>query len=195
MSEFNEEFWSNRYRQNQTGWDIGYASPALIEFVESLGNKDLSILIPGAGNAYEAEHLFNAGYENVVVIDLSAEPLRNLKARVPGFPDKQLIQGDFFDHQGQYDVILEQTFFCALDPKLRSAYAKKMSELLKPDGALAGVLFNFPLTEDGPPFGGSEDEYRKTIGAFLDLKILALCYNSIKPRQGSEYFFKAVLPS
>jgi SAM-dependent methyltransferase len=191
MTSFDESYWNERYRDNKTGWDIGYPSPALIEFAESLGDKSLRILIPGAGNAYEAEYLFKAGFQNTAVLDLSKDPLNALKSRVPEFPEEQLIHGDFFDHKGQYDLILEQTFFCALDPKMRSDYASKMKELLAPNGVLSGLLFNFPLTEKGPPFGGSESEYRTRLSEHLEVEKLEPCPNSIKPRLGSEFFFVA----
>lgn len=53
----NEEFWTERYRNQQTGWDIGYPSTPLQKYFEQLSRKDIHILIPGCGNAYEAEFL------------------------------------------------------------------------------------------------------------------------------------------
>ena len=86
-----------------------------------------------------------------------------------------------------FDLVLEQTFFCALDPSMRKDYASKMSEVVK--GHLAGVLFKFPLTEKGPPFGGSEEEYRELFSPFFKIITMEECYNSIKPRKGNEIFF------
>jgi hypothetical protein len=57
------EFWEQRYRSNQTGWDIGASSTPLKAYIESLKDKSLSILIPGCGNAYEAECLIELGFE------------------------------------------------------------------------------------------------------------------------------------
>ena len=62
MSEhLSEEFWSQRYQEGKTGWDLGAASPPLVEYFDQLENKDLSILIPGCGNAHEAEYLHKNG--------------------------------------------------------------------------------------------------------------------------------------
>jgi methyl halide transferase len=115
-----------------------------------LNNKDLSILIPGAGNAYEAEYLFNQGFKNVFVMDISAIPLHNFKERIPTFPDNQLIEANFFEHSGQYDLILEQTFFCSFEPtqENRQFYGEKMAQLLKPKGKLVGLWFDIPLVEN-----------------------------------------------
>ena len=53
-----KNYWTNRYSKAKTGWDIGYPSTPLKTYFDQLENKDLRILIPGAGNAYEAEYLF-----------------------------------------------------------------------------------------------------------------------------------------
>jgi len=122
------------------------------------------------------------------VIDLAISPLENLKKRVPDFPKEHLLQGDFFKHNSQYDLIIEQTFFCALDPVLRNSYVAKMASLLKPKGKLIGLLFNFELTEQGPPFGGSVEEYQKRFSKYFKIKVLESAFNSIKPRSGRELF-------
>lgn len=188
MSKFDAHYWTDKYEANQLGWDMGSVSPPLKEYIDQLQSKDISILIPGAGNSYEAEYLHHGGFSNVDVLDISQAPLQNLRSRVPGFPEQRLIHSDFFSWHKQYDLILEQTFFCALDPGLRSAYAQKMNELLNPKGKLVGLFFDFPLTESGPPFGGSSQEYLNTFENGFDIRVLERCYNSIKPRSGKELF-------
>jgi thiopurine S-methyltransferase len=173
---------------NQTGWDIGYISTPLKIYFDQIKNKEISIFIPGAGNAYEAEYLFNTGFTNVYVMDIAAQPLLNLKSRIPDIEDKFLLQDDFFSHKGSYDLIIEQTFFCSLDPGLRSNYALKISELLKLKGKLIGVLFNTSFDHEGPPFGGYIEEYQKIFSEFFNIRTLSTCYNSILPRQEQEVF-------
>jgi len=53
-TKFNKEFWEKKYSNDETGWDIGYASTPLTNYFDQLTNKDLKILIPGGGNSYEA---------------------------------------------------------------------------------------------------------------------------------------------
>ncbi|NEW78438.1 MAG: SAM-dependent methyltransferase [Gelidibacter sp.] len=188
-SRFDKIYWENKYHEKATGWDIGYASTPLKDYFNQLTNKKLKILIPGGGNCYEAEYLFEQGFENIFVIDIAEQPLKNLKARFPNFPDHQLILDDFFNYHGKYDLIVEQTFFCALDPVLRQKYADKMNDLLAEKGKLAGLLFDFELTKDGPPFGGSTVEYLPLFSEKFIIKKLERCYNSILPRAGRELFF------
>jgi len=178
--------WNNRYINGQTGWDIGYPSTPLKEYIDTLDDKKLKILIPGCGNAYEAEYLLEQGFADVTVIDIAAFALKGFSERVPSFSKKKLINGNFFEHEGSYDLILEQTFFCALNPELRNDYGKKIHQLLKQNGKLVGVLFNFPLTEKGPPFGGKAEEYCGYFEKKFEIISMTPCQNSIKPRMGKE---------
>lgn len=186
-SKLNEAYWSQRYQNNETGWDVGSPSTPLKDYIDQIENKNIKILIPGCGNAYEAQYLFENGFKNVFVIDLSPIPLKNLKERVPDFPDNQLLEGDFFELADQFDLILEQTMFCAIEPRLRMDYARKASELLVEGGKLVGVLFNREF-EGGPPFGGTKEEYLGYFSTHFHNVYLETCYNSIKPRQNSELF-------
>ena len=85
------EAWDTRYKNNDIGWDLGKISNPLKSYIDQLENKKLKILIPGGGNSYEAEYLFNNGFRNVNVVDVSKTALDNLKNRVPNFPENQLL--------------------------------------------------------------------------------------------------------
>lgn len=185
----NETYWASRYRENKTGWDLNRISPPLKEFIDQLEDKTIKILIPGAGNAYEAEYLVSKGFENVHVLDIAMEPLQNLKLRVPSFPEENLHHTDFFKFQDTFDLILEQTFFCALPRDQRNLYAKKMNSLLKNNGKLVGLFFNIEFEKEGPPFGGNKEEYLTYFSPEFKIELLENCRNSIPPRQGSELFF------
>jgi len=137
-------YWELRYQQDDTGWDMKKISPPLKAYIDQLDSKELKILIPGAGNAYEAEYMFNKGFKNVYVIDIAQSPLNSLQKRVPDFPEHQLLHLNFFDVKQQFDLIIEQTFFCALPPNKRANYAQKMHQLLKPKGVLAGLFLISP---------------------------------------------------
>lgn len=187
--ELSEAYWNDRYLTDNIGWDLGTVSPPLRSYFDQLKDKTIRILIPGAGNAYEAAYLWQIGCKNVHIVDLAEEPLKQFAAKYPDFPESQLHQSDFFEHLGEYDLIIEQTFFCALNPQLRNDYAKKMSTLLKNDGQLVGLMFNREF-ESGPPFGGSMDEYQSLFSAYFNSIQIEESYNSIEPRQGSELFVR-----
>lgn len=187
-----QDYWTTRYKEERTGWDIGYPSTPLKEYIDQLGDKSISILIPGAGNAYEAEYLWKQGFQNVFVMDISEFPLNQFAKRNPDFPKEQLLLEDFFKHEIQYDLIFEQTFFCSFIPtdKNRNAYAKHMAKLLKPTGKLVGVWFDFPLTGDleKRPFGGNKKLYLRYLEPYFKTITFERCHNSIPPRMGNELF-------
>lgn len=191
-SDATKEYWSNRYKEERTGWDIGSPSTPIKEYIDQLTDKNIKILIPGAGNAYEAEYLIKQGFTNVYILDISEIPLQEFKKRNPDFPSENLLCDDFFTHTETYDLILEQTFFCSFPPlpELRKKYAKHMFELLNSNGKLVGLWFNFPLTDDMEkrPFGGDKQEYVNYFKPYFKVKTFETAYNSIEPRAGSELF-------
>jgi len=189
---FDESYWRGRYTTGRTGWDVGTITPPLREYFQQLGPPDTRrILIPGAGRAYEAEYLHELGFSHVYVADIAPEALEALQQRVPGFPPAHLLLQDFFALPATppYDVVVEQTFFCALNPNQRPAYAQQCAQLLRPGGTLVGLLFeaNFgPVTE--PPFGGTREEYRSYFEPHFDFVHFDTAYNSLRPRQDRELF-------
>ena len=187
--KLNSAYWEERYQKNEIGWDVGTISIPLKEYIDQIEDKSIKILIPGAGNSHEFEYLINNGFQNVFVLDFAQSPLDNIQKRVAHCNTNQLIKSDFFEHESSYDLIIEQTFFCALDPSLRKDYVQKMKSLLHPKGRIVGLLFQFPLTEAGPPFGGSKEEYNSLFETDFNLKTLETAHNSIKPREGNELFF------
>lgn len=186
-----EAFWSERYRNKDTGWDVGEPTPPIISIADKIENPDARILIPGAGNAWEAEYIWHQGFDNIFVLDISQRALDNFSRRNPDFPEEQLIHTNFFDHQGEYDLIIEQTFFCAIHPSQRKQYVEKMYSLLADGGVLTGVLFNDPLNSDRPPFGGNTLEYLGYFSPVFSKLSLKECKNSIPQRSGRELLLRA----
>lgn len=184
----NGSYWNNRWQQAETGWDIGHAAPAITTFMQTVADKDIKILIPGCGNAYEAEALAQAGFTNITLLDISETLVKQLSKKYRDSTAINVILDDFFKHEGRYDMILEQTFFCALNPALRQQYAVKAASLLAENGQITGVLFSRTFEQDGPPFGGSTEEYESYFGTLFEINKMETCYNSIPPRKGSEVF-------
>lgn len=191
MEQLNARYWENRYDQQTAGWDLGQCSPPLKAYIDQLENKQLEILIPGCGNAHEAHYLLKGGFTNITLIDIAENLVNKLKTQFEHTPIK-VLNKNFFDLEGQFDLIMEQTFFCAIDPKQRKTYVNKVADLLKPQGKLVGLLFDKVFEADGPPFGGTRAEYKELFGSKFELKTLETAYNSIKPRENSEVFINFI---
>lgn len=187
-----ETFWNNQYVANATGWDLGEVSPPLKAYIDQLTRKNMRILIPGCGNTHEADYLLQQGFTNITVIDIAPTLVAQLTNKFASNPNIKIILGDFFEHVGEYDLILEQTFFCAINPPLRKDYVAKMKELLSTGGKLVGVLFNREFEQQGPPFGGCKCQYEPMFEKNFDFKTFELCNNSFVKRHGTELFINLV---
>lgn len=188
LSPSDAQYWTGRYEAGDIPWDAGAITTPLKTYIDQLKATDQKILIPGAGNAWEAEFLHRKGFTQVFVADISPVPLEALAARCPDFPEEHLLHGDFFKLSGPYDLILEQTFFCALEPVRREEYVRKVLELLRPGGRLVGVLFDDPLFTDHPPYGGNMTIYRELFLPHFIPRVMEHCHNSIPPRKDREIF-------
>lgn len=189
------EFWQQRYEQDSISWDMGQVSPPLKAYIDQLPEsaKDQAILVPGAGNAYEVGYLHEQGFTNVTLVDFAPAPIAAFAERYPNFPADKLICADFFELSAdkyQFDWVLEQTFFCAINPSRRDEYVEQMAALLKPNGKLVGLLFDKNFGRQEPPFGGTKAEYQQRFEQRFDIEVIEQSDNSHPARQGSELFTK-----
>ncbi|MBP4143080.1 methyltransferase domain-containing protein [Flavobacterium sp. P4023] len=182
-------YWEAQYQSKSTGWDLGDISPPIKKYIDTLENKETAILIPGCGNTYEAEYLLKKGFTNITVIDVAPTLVADLIKKFSNNSNITIVLGDFFEHQGKYDLIIEQTFFCALPPTMRQKYVWKMHQLLADKGILSGLLFNRRF-EINPPFGGDKTEYEMLFKASFDFLQMDICLDSAAPRSNSELFIE-----
>jgi hypothetical protein len=179
--------WNERYLSGNTQWDLGTVSPPLKHYINQLTDKALHILIPGGGNSYEAGYLWERGFRHITVVDIATVVIGRLQQQY-AHTGIRLLAADVFTHHERYDLILEQTFFCALEPRLRPDYVRHMHSLLHEGGRLAGVLFDRNFAEPGPPFGGDRQSYRELFAPYFRFHTFDTCYNSHPARQGYELF-------
>ena len=186
--KLNQSYWNSRYENNQTGWDIGKISPAIELWLNKQEKKDIKILIPGSGYGYEAAYAHKMGFYNTFYQDLSPLAAKHFRENHPHIPKKNILLGDFFSLKKSnfFDVIIEQTFFCALPLSSRSLYVNKTHELLNESGILIGLLFNITFDGDEPPYGGDSKLYKKLFEDKYHFIKMDISTNSVLPRQGSE---------
>ncbi len=192
MSDYGltSNYWNERYKMHNTPWDIGYVSPPLKHYLDQLKDQSLRILIPGAGRAYEAVYAYRQGFQQVFVCDWAPAAFEYLKQQAPDFPEAQMLVEDFFELALTVDLILEQTFFSAIEPVRRPDYARKAAELLSNNGKVVGLLFAHPFEHPGPPFGGTKEEYQRIFLPYFRILQMDVSLDSILPRAGRELFFE-----
>ena len=188
--KLDSKYWNNRYEQFDTGWDVGSITPPLEEYFSSFKMFNSKILVIGAGNGYEVEYLHNNNFLNVYYLDFSKKACSNFKNRVPSFPDQNILCKDFFNLKGKFDLIIEQTFFCAIKKNKRKLYVEKVYDLLKSKGKLVGLLFDREFEDDHPPLERLKNYILIFLKITLVLKFLKIVKNSLNSRKDHEIFIE-----
>ncbi|KAG5181164.1 S-adenosyl-L-methionine-dependent methyltransferase [Tribonema minus] len=196
-----ENIWAAGLKKGDA-FDTGRVSPALQQLLDAQALPKGRALVPGCGRGYDAIAFGAAGYD-ATGLDLSKTGIQAATALLAETEPKpagpvQFVVGNFFEFGGdgsggRFDVILDYTFLCALDPSIRQQWAQRMAALLAPGGELVTLIFPIgkPLSEGGPPFGVTLDlltELLTPVGleAVEELKMLPdeLCHPTREKRTG-----------
>lgn len=159
-------FWDTRFRDGVTPWDAGGVPPRLVIWLE--GKPPCRVLVPGCGTGYEARLFAERGHE-VLAIDFSDAAIEAARANLKGWAHL-VRKADFFALQeGTFDLVYERAFLCALPRARWPDWGRRMAELVRPGGALAGFFYRDD-NERGPPFGASPQALAKLRGEAFDLE-------------------------
>lgn len=159
--------WEQRFRDEETPWERGALHPAVQHWHDlGLPATRNRMIIPGCGRAPELLYFAEAGYDvtaadlSQTAIDWQAENLRHHGV------EATLVSGDVFEHEpsSPYDCVWEQTFLCAIPPRLRETYERSVHDWLKPGGILL-ALFMQKDERGGPPYGCSLEAMRELFPA------------------------------
>ena len=187
------KYWEKFYNTGEMPWDLGEPTPIFKNWIHSQ-KKSLSICILGAGNGWDALYFAEKGHK-VTAIDFALSAVNNMKkAAKKKNLNLNIICADIFNldklYDEKFDIVLEYTCYCAIDPNKRIHYIHIVNHLLKPSGQFVGILFPIDkeLDLDGPPFGV---EFNSTIAMFSKYFTLVKKEESklsIERRQGKEVF-------
>ena len=190
---FLPDYWEESYQSGEMGWDIGEPTPIFKNWIQSK-SKPLSICVLGAGNGWDALHL--SKLEHIVTaVDFAKGAVNNMNefARASEI-SLNVLHLDIFDlsqnfHQ-YFDVVLEYTCFCAIDPERRKDYIEMVNHILKKEGELVGLLFPIDKdpNEDGPPFGVDLNATILLFSSYMRLIKKEIPLLSIERRKGREAF-------
>ncbi|KAL6909541.1 hypothetical protein ACP4OV_001822 [Aristida adscensionis] len=150
--------WRRCWEEGVTPWDLGEPTPAVVELARAgtLPGGGATVLVPGCGAGYDVAALAGAGrfVVGLDVCDAAIQKAKQLSSSSPNDDFFAFVAADFFtwEPQEKFDLIFDYTFFCALHPSMRSAWAKRMADLLKPDGELITLMYLVEGQEAGPPF-------------------------------------------
>ena len=112
--------------------------------------------------------LFAERRHDVLAIDFSDAAVEAARQELGPFSGL-VKKADFFVVQERpFDLVYERAFLCALPRALWGDWGRRVAELLRPGGELAG-FFYIDDNERGPPFGISRDGLKDLLGEAFEL--------------------------
>tara|TARA_Y100001970_G_scaffold290375_1_gene423908 strand:+ start:2375 stop:2977 length:603 start_codon:yes stop_codon:yes gene_type:complete len=192
MNINNPEFWQERYCSNNIPWDTQTTTPALIDSINHSEIKKIAIL----GCGYSKDSIFLANKNHLVYpIDFAEKPIQHLNdLKIKDNLDNLFpIQQDIFNIGNEYDnffdIVIEYTCFCAIDPQRRIEYASLVNRILDRKGQFIALFFPTRIREnidEGPPFYVNLEETLSIFENNFNIVEIDKNPNSIKPRKGFE---------
>lgn len=182
-------YWQSAYDEGRTRWDIGDAAPAWAELLRLHPLPVGRALVLGAGRGHDALW-FAARGDQVTAVDFAPSRVEASRdaANAAGL-SVDVRQMDLFDLPKSglppFDLVIEHTCFCAIEPQRRQEYVSVVTAMTKPGGHFVGVFF-WQTPPDGPPFQTSEAEIRKLFTPAFEIERLEPNPVSIPPRAGRE---------
>ncbi len=179
-------YWRQLYAEESAGWDLDGPCPVLEEFADSPRAPQTGLVaFPGCGQAHDVYAWRARGYD-AIGFDFAVD-----------LPHVEKL--DVFDlgrvYPDRFDVIVEYTCFCAIDPVRRGAYVEALLAALKPGGLVVALLFPMGEYVEGPPFGVLESEIEAIWGTVFDLVSVETPVSSVQPRLGRERLVLATKPA
>lgn len=180
-------FWDPLFADAGDGWELGRAAPPLVAWLSEHVPKDLRVLVVGCGRGHEARALAELG-ARVTAIDFAPSAIAEARARTDPALAIDFQQRDLFTLRGgppAFDLVVEHTCFCAIDPARRDEYVDAVADVLVPGGRLVG-LFYAHGRPGGPPFTTSREEVEARFARRFEVAALAPARGSVLIRHGQE---------
>lgn len=187
------QFWSDKYlawqdESNRPGWDLGGPATALRSVSAQIKLNRCRIAVLGCGSGYDAAFFAEQGHF-VTAFDFSSEAISRAQKNFSHLKNINFVVADALNlpqsFYGQFDVVFEHTFFCAIDPGRRKDAIRAYKRLLADGGHLLGLFFILnPSVE--PPFGLTEWELREYLKADFQPLYWTRWRQSIDRRLGQE---------
>ncbi|OKH16895.1 methyltransferase domain-containing protein [[Limnothrix rosea] IAM M-220] len=185
-------FWETKYRSAEFRWDLGEATPPLVEFFgRPIAPSAGKIIALGAGRGHDAVFLAQQGLM-VTAVDFAPSAIAaTQKLAQAKNVNLTTLEQDIFtlekSYKNQFDYVFEHTCFCAIPPERRHDYVQLVATLLKPAGTFYGVFFTHGRA-GGPPFGTTPTEIEQLFSPYFTVKTLTAVTNSVPSRQGDEHW-------
>ena len=181
-------FWDACYRNFQNGWELDDAAPAFKDMVPRLKLQKSRVLVLGCGSGNDAALFAEEGHI-VTAVDFSEEALDRAKKKYGHLQNIKWVKADAFhlpkEFVGAFDILVEHTFYCAIDPSKRQELVQVWKRCLIDKGFLLGVFFVMDYKK-APPYGGLEWEVRERLKKDFHFIFWGRLKDSVQNRLGKE---------
>ncbi|XP_043721549.1 probable thiol methyltransferase 2 [Telopea speciosissima] len=183
--------WDKCWEQGLTPWDLKQPTPVFLHLHQADALPRGRALVPGCGTGYDVVAIASPD-RYVVGLEISEHAIKRAKELFSSLPNANYFtftKEDFFTWQPTdlFDLIYDYTFFCAIEPSMRSAWASRIRDYLKPDGELITLMFPISDHVGGPPYKVSVADYEEVLHP-MGFRAISIEDNelAIEPRKGRE---------
>ena len=188
-----QAFWQGIYDEGPPRFDLKGPSAPFVDWLEANQPPAGRAIVPGCGFGHDVLELARRGWD-AVGVDFADTPVQSGRAAAAkaGLAAKAtFVQQDVLtlDQPAEYDLLFEQTCYCAIEPHRRDEYVRFAARVVKPAGTLVFVVFPVDGRSGGPPFNIGVEEVPLRFAADFDLvRIGAPARASAPARTGKELF-------
>lgn len=187
---YSREDWQEHYDADDLRWDLGEVSPPLKQLWSEQKIIPCPVMIPGCGQGHEAVYLADRGFDVTAVDYADGAILRLNRLLDERGLQGRVLQEDFFElgpeHDGAYDLLVEQAFFCAIHPTDRVRYVQTAARILKPGGWITGLFYQTE-EEGGPPYNTTEKDIVDYFSPEFSIEYLGKTAHSVESRRDKEW--------
>jgi len=178
-------YWEDRWVRADTAWQIDRVAPPIARLLDEEPERLAPgrVAVVGCGRSHEPKLLSRRGFSvvgvdfsPVAVAPLAGGPVRYVAGDVRHLPLRT----------GSLDYVMEQTCYCAIDPRDRHDYVREVVRVLRKGGRLFGLFYE-PAPPGNPPFAVSAEDVRAGFGEAFAIERLEKAPDSIERRVGREW--------
>lgn len=179
-------FWEHLYRDDNAGWEIGRAAPPLAAYFKKNSPRGSRVLVVGCGRGHEARVLARSG-ARVVAVDLAQKAIAAAQALDTEGLVEYRVADLFTPTTERFDIVVEHTCFCAIEPVRRDEYVDRTADALVVGGSLVGLFYDHGRP-GGPPFTTDAAELVRRFERRFRVAELGAAEGSVLARGGQELF-------
>jgi thiopurine S-methyltransferase len=194
-----KNFWINAWEEGRTGFHQQNFHPKLVQYFPKLSpHEGQRVFVPLCGKTHDMLWLLKQGlkvqgvelYEGAVAEFFDENNLPAPKIQTDGafknylLDDITISVGDIFafPENDPFDFIYDRAALVALPEYMRKDYAKKITCLIKPQGKMLLITYEYhPEEMMAPPFSVPDEEIQKLYAEHFSIQLL----ESEKPKEGT----------